>query len=269
MIKNPLIRLASPFIFFAFAMLFYGCGEAPGRQTSSAAGSAARDSYVDEVIDGDTVSVTGGERVRYIGVDTPEAGEPFYKEAKKRNGELVRGRKIRLAVCEKEPKDRYGRTLATVYADGELVSAVLLREGMGRTLIIPPCGIDKAGELKAAEKEAMSARRGMWGAAGGYSGYKMILAEEALGHVGEAVRVRGMVARVHKGRNAVFMDIGSGRRSFTAVIFREGIERLESAGVDPVGYSGKTIAVAGIVKEYKGRPEIIVNGPSQIERMER
>ncbi|MBI5238445.1 MAG: thermonuclease family protein, partial [Deltaproteobacteria bacterium] len=266
MIKRP-VRLASPFIFFAFVLFFYGCGEAPGRQTSSAAGGSARELYVDEVIDGDTVSVTGGERVRYIGVDTPEAGEPFYKEAKKRNGLLVRGRKIRLAVCEKEPKDRYGRTLAWVWADGELVSAVLLREGMGRILIIPPCGIEKAGELKAASTEAMSARRGIWGVTGGYSGYKTILAEEAIGHAGEAVMVRGRVARVHKSRNAVFIDFGSGRRSFTAVIFREGLEKFESAGIDPIGYNGKTIAVAGVVKEYKGRPEIIVKGPSQIERM--
>ncbi|MBI5560113.1 MAG: thermonuclease family protein [Deltaproteobacteria bacterium] len=115
------------------------------------------------VLDGDTIIVEGGERVRYAGIDTPEEGEPFYKEAKKRNIGLVRGGRVMLEVCGEKPRDKYGRLLAWVYADGVDVSEVLLKEGLARVLPIPPCGLKKLKEYKSFQKEAVSQGRGIWG----------------------------------------------------------------------------------------------------------
>jgi micrococcal nuclease len=113
------------------------------------------------VYDGDTIKA-GGRVIRYIGIDTPEKNEPFYSEASQRNAELLRGKEVKIVVCKGEPEDRYGRTLAWVYADGVLVNGELLAEGLARTLIISPCGLEKFSLLKRLERKAIRARRGIW-----------------------------------------------------------------------------------------------------------
>jgi micrococcal nuclease len=118
---------------------------------------------VKKVIDGDTIVVAGGERVRYIGIDAPESGEPFYKEAKERNRALVGGKRVIVRVCAGEPRDRYGRVLGWVYADGIDVGGRLLKEGLARTLTIPPCGLKKAEEFNRYQKEAINKGMGLWG----------------------------------------------------------------------------------------------------------
>ncbi len=114
------------------------------------------------IYDGDTVRTGNGLIIRYIGIDTPERGEPFYSEARKRNVELVGGKEIVLVVCKEEPKDKYGRTLGWIYVDGTLINAVLLEEGLAKTLIIPPCGTEKREELLGIERKAKEARVGLW-----------------------------------------------------------------------------------------------------------
>ena len=114
------------------------------------------------VYDGDTVRTSTGLIVRYIGIDTPERGEPLYEAARERNAELVMGKEVELWVCTGEPRDKYGRTLGWVYVDGLLVNGVLLEEGFGRTLLIPPCGNEKREELLDLEKNAKEAGVGIW-----------------------------------------------------------------------------------------------------------
>jgi micrococcal nuclease len=137
-------------------------GEAGGRATASA--------LVVRVIDGDTVEVSiDGEReeVRYIGVDTPETVKPdtpvqcFGPRASAVNRRLVEGRRVRL-VFDRERRDVYGRLLAYVYVDEQLVSAALVRRGLARTLTIPPN--DRFAELLARlEHRAAVVGRGLWG----------------------------------------------------------------------------------------------------------
>lgn len=121
------------------------------------------ESYARYVIDGDTIVIAGGEKVRYIGIDTPEIGEPFADAARERNARLVMGKKVRLEICPEEPRDKYGRLLAFVYSDGVFVNRVLVREGLARRLIIPPCALPVAREFKALEREARRKGLGVWG----------------------------------------------------------------------------------------------------------
>lgn len=125
--------------------------------------ASEKDTFVKYVIDGDTITVPGRESVRYIGIDTPERGEPFYGEARKRNSSLVKGKKVTLVFCDKERRDKYGRLLAWVYADGVFVNEVLLREGLARRLPIPPCGTMFVTKFKAAEDSARAEGLGIWG----------------------------------------------------------------------------------------------------------
>ena len=103
-----------------------------------------RAALVTQVIDGDTVELEGGERVRYIGIDTPEEGEVGFEEATQRNAELVVGQTVILDICEEQPKDEFRRTLAYVIVDSTVVNEVLLAEGLADPLHIPPCGNETA-----------------------------------------------------------------------------------------------------------------------------
>jgi len=122
---------------------------------------------VNWVVDGDTVVIEGGRKVRYVGIDTPERGEPLYHEARERNISLVLGKVVRVVVCDEEQRDKYGRLLAFVYADGLFVNRALIEEGYARRLIIPPCGLPVSNEFKRLEQAAKEAGLGLWAAPGG------------------------------------------------------------------------------------------------------
>jgi micrococcal nuclease len=124
------------------------------------------EAVVRRVIDGDTVELATGERVRYLLVDTPEstggAVECFGLEARDENRALVEGRRVSLrydAVC----RDRYDRLLAYVTVDGIDVNALLIEEGYACTLVIPPNGSERAAEFLALEQGARDRALGLWG----------------------------------------------------------------------------------------------------------
>ncbi|MDQ4075204.1 MAG: thermonuclease family protein [Chloroflexota bacterium] len=118
---------------------------------------------VTAVIDGDTIDVEiNGQpyRVRYIGVDTPERGDPFYHEASQANADLVAGRDVWLEKDVSET-DRYGRLLRYVYVGDVMVNAELLRQGYARVLTYPP-DVAHAEEFVALEQRAREAKMGLW-----------------------------------------------------------------------------------------------------------
>jgi micrococcal nuclease len=123
------------------------------------------------VVDGDTIRVRLGdrtERVRYIGIDTPESVKPgtpvqcYAKRASAANEALVAGQRVRL-VGDVEHRDRYGRLLAYVYraGDGAFVNALLVRDGYARTLTIAP-NVAHAAEFARLARGAREAGRGLW-----------------------------------------------------------------------------------------------------------
>jgi micrococcal nuclease len=118
------------------------------------------------VTDGDTVRVEldsgREERVRYIGIDTPEPtqGECFADEATAANARLVEGRAVRLVPGE-ERRDRYGRLLAYVYAGDVFVNARLLREGFAEPLVVRPNDRFEA-RFAVLAGDARRAGRGLW-----------------------------------------------------------------------------------------------------------
>jgi micrococcal nuclease len=114
------------------------------------------------VIDGDTVIISTGQRVRYIGMDTPEMfpEEAFAREATRVNRELVQGKVIRLEKDVSET-DKYGRLLRYVWVDGTMVNIELTRRGLAVAKAYPPDTKYRV-LLEAAELQAKFSRRGMW-----------------------------------------------------------------------------------------------------------
>ncbi len=125
-----------------------------------------------DVVDGDTIDVAvedgSLERVRYIGMDTPERGQPCYAEATRanedllRDGDTLRGADLTLARDVSE-RDRYHRLLRYVCnAGGEFVNARLVADGYARPLRYWP-DVRYASVFKSLYQEAMQARRGCLG----------------------------------------------------------------------------------------------------------
>ena len=118
------------------------------------------ESRVVRVIDGDTVELAGGDRVRYIGIDTLERNEPSYDRATDFNAVLVADRGVRL-IKDVSETDRFDRLLRYVYADDILVNAELVSEGWARAVRFKP-DVAHAECYAALEREAREAKRGIW-----------------------------------------------------------------------------------------------------------
>lgn len=155
-------RISARFLLVACLLavaLHGGCG-GPGAYPSNA--------VVQAVIDGDTILLDTGEKVRYLGVDCPEtdhhgvSAECCGPEAKKMNAEMVLHKKVRLEY-EKERMDDYGRVLAYVFLpDGRCANAELLRSGLA-WVYRPARGLRRLGEFVELQREAVRRRTGMWG----------------------------------------------------------------------------------------------------------
>ena len=128
-----------------------------GAITSASSGGA----LVIRVIDGDTIEMAGGARVRYIGVDTPERDEPFYHVATDYNRRLIERHRVKL-LKDKSDEDRFGRLLRYVLAGDILVNAELVREGMADARPYKP-DVKFAACFDDLMQEAQENRRGMWG----------------------------------------------------------------------------------------------------------
>jgi endonuclease YncB( thermonuclease family) len=171
------------------AIVLAGCGASVGRGGGSTGAAPAglattraeraawpdppRDAVaakVQQVTDGDTfVAAVAGrrERVRVIGVDTPETVapdrpvEPYGKQASSFAERYLTGATVRLAG-DAEPRDRYDRMLAYVWlADGTFWNALLVAEGYAQQLTIPP-NVTYAGLFRRLVAEARREHRGLW-----------------------------------------------------------------------------------------------------------
>lgn len=225
----------------------------------------SQNAVVVAVIDGDTIQISGGQQVRYLGIDTPELGQPFYEEAKDKNRELVLGKTIKLEVCKEKPKDNYGRLLAYVYKEKTLINAELLKKGIARILIIPPCGLDKAEKFRLFQKEAMKNKIGLWGKREKTKNF--IYASDATKFIGENKAVHGKVISAHKGKKVLFLNLGNDTTvNLKIVIFKQDLQNFDDFQINPANYYlDKQIVVYGKIKMYKRFPEIIIGSPSQIE----
>ena len=115
---------------------------------------------VARVIDGDTIEIEGGYHVRYIGIDTPEKGEPFYGEATQANRNLVEGKKVYLEK-DVEDKDDNGRLLRYVWIDNTMVNAELVRLGYAYSYSYPP-NVKYQAYFLQLEREAREQKLGLW-----------------------------------------------------------------------------------------------------------
>ncbi|MBI4173888.1 MAG: thermonuclease family protein [Candidatus Aenigmarchaeota archaeon] len=137
------------------AILFYLGIEA----VASVANAANEPAKLERVIDGDTLVVEKGRSVRLLGIDTPEKGQPYSEQATAFLEQAVRGKAIYLEKGG-EDRDKYGRLLRYVRADGRLVNLELVRAGLARAYVFQ--NDSHTIELLALEKQAKQQGNGIW-----------------------------------------------------------------------------------------------------------
>lgn len=168
-----------------------GAGPAAGPDGASAGHCASpppppgrQPALVVRVVDGDTLHVAlpgGTDRLRLIGVDTPEihAGPKLARDAQRsdRSAATIRALGVQARAFtvrhlqdravglefDVQRRDRYGRLLAYVWTpEGELFNLIILREGFAQVLTVPP-NVRYAELLLACQRESREQRRGLWG----------------------------------------------------------------------------------------------------------
>lgn len=122
---------------------------------------------VTRVVDGDTIEIEGGRKVRYIGIDTPETVDPnrpvgcYGKEASIKNSELVLNKKVKL-VKDVSETDKYGRLLRYVYIENIFVNDYLVAEGYAKASTYAP-DVKFSEQFLNSERKAREEKKGLWG----------------------------------------------------------------------------------------------------------
>jgi micrococcal nuclease len=140
---------------------------------SSKKTASAEAFFVTKVVDGDTIVLENGQKVRYIGIDTPELHHPkkevecFSQQAYEKNKELVLGKKVFLQKDISE-KDKYNRLLRYVFLDEKMstaeasfVNLYLVKNGFAYAATFPP-DVKYANLFLTAQKEARQKNLGLW-----------------------------------------------------------------------------------------------------------
>jgi micrococcal nuclease len=186
--SNRIVRVLLGLMLSLLVVALLGCSSqqgssaSQGHRSKTTSGNASASVHsnghwatVTHVADGDTITLDGGEKVRLIGVNTPETVkpnspvQPYGKEASDYTKAQLQGKKVFIEM-DVQPTDRYGRTLAYVFlkepktdADVEayMYNAVLVREGYAQLMTIPP-NVKYTDLFVRLQHQAHEQNKGLW-----------------------------------------------------------------------------------------------------------
>jgi endonuclease YncB( thermonuclease family) len=221
---------------------------------------------VEFVADGDTVILDTGQKVRFIGINTPEKGrdgrphEPLAEAARQRLQQLLDKHDMSMSLrYGKELHDRHGRLLAHPFLpDGSNLTEKLLADGLGFHVVVPPNDWSLSCYI-GAEKQARQAGKGVWGNAWYKPRDSRSLPRNSRGFM----RVRGKVVRIGKSRKASWINL-QGRVALRLA----NKDKQHFARLDINSLKGKTITVRGWFYPSKGRHDdlrVNLHHPASLE----
>jgi len=218
-----------------------------------------KEKIVTKIIDGDTIIVEGGETIRLLGIDTDEKSHKCYNEAKNRLEEILLNKKINLEITGKDP---YGRYLAYVKLNEENINLKIIKEGLAVARLNEESLYKNA--FIDAEKNAKENKIGCkWG------DNSIPNVCEAMNYLNKDKTLQGTIKDVYVSKTGtVFLNFEEKfpNSCFTAVIFKKTAEKLK---LNYQNYINKKIFITGKIKEYNGKPEIIINDKNQIIILQR
>lgn len=232
-------------------------------------GAACRAEHIDEwarvarIFDGDTLRLTDGRVIRFIGINAPELShdghpvQPLAQQAKQDLASMLpEGSRVGLRF----DAQRYGphrRVLAHVFDSRQRnVSAELLRRGDAFAVAIAP-NLWQSSCYFQQERSAREEKRGVWALAY-YAPH-----DAATWHtrVGGFYRVRGRIDHIGHSRRSLWLDMGK----YVAVrIPKKDLAYFKGLSLDH--WLGKTITLRGWTHYYKGKLNLTLTHPAMIER---
>jgi len=218
-----------------------------------------------QVFDGDTVRLSDGRRLRFIGIDTPEIdhrggrSEPYSRAAQRRVEALLgRERVLRLRL-DAESQDHYGRLLAHPYLpDGRSLNALLLAEGLATALVVPP-NLWQQDCYRRQMALARQNRQGLWS----LSNYRLTPSAELGARAAGYRWIEGRLLRVEEQRNSTWLVLEGGLRLRIA---RE--DRRWFAERDMRAWEGRLLRADGWLHGEAGQWRMRLRHPVQLEVLE-
>ncbi|MDM3872525.1 thermonuclease family protein [Porticoccus sp. W117] len=243
-----LSKSAAGFAFGAFFILagfiLTGCSKASSQDCQPFARTT--DVVIAKVVDGDTVRLQDGRKVRLIGINAPELGrdgkpgQPFSRAAQKTLQQFL-GKQARL-LLDNDKKDKHGRVLAHLYnLNGDSAEAHLLNSGLAWHVAIPP-NLSLAQCLADAEQRARQQRLGLWSS----TGIKPVEAKQV--SQGGFQIVSGKVTDVRFTKGGWWINIGP---QIAAVIYSENQHRFDRKQL--AALKGKTVSVRGWIYSSRSK----------------
>jgi endonuclease YncB( thermonuclease family) len=214
---------------------------------------------VSHVVDGDTLALAGGRKLRLIGIDTPELGrdgvpdEPLARAAQAAVHRFLGGRSAEVQVLPGiEREDRHRRLLAHVFdGGGRNLSEHLLRQGLAYQVTVPPN--ERLSECyQGAESEARRLLRGLWR-------FPPLDAARLPEDVDGFRRIAGRAGAFAKGKGVTRIDLDG---ALTLRIADADLHRFDRALLAEV--PGRRVEVRGWLYRYQGRPQLRLRHPSSL-----
>ncbi len=218
------------------------------------------------VIDGDTFRLEMGEAVRLIGIDAPELSQPGGEESREYLTRLILNKGITLKKGY-EDRDKYNRLLRFVYIGDTCINEEMIKQGYAEARYLTDSIREYYIQL---EIEAETAKAGLWSDnifqprlnLRWEDEIPVITWSDAHKYYNQYVIVEGTIVNTYNSGNVCFLNFDINYHYFTAVIFAS--DFLGFPFIPEVFYLGKKVYIIGLIKEYKGSPEIIVKTPFQI-----
>lgn len=253
---------------FALYVLLFTSLLRPANVASNALPQDCQSARIDEqaqviyVYDGDTVKLSDGRRVRFIGINTPEMGhhdtltQPYAEAARKSlQDALETGGNMLSLQYGRERQDHYGRLLAHAYlSNGDNVAILLLRQGHATTLVVPP-NTSAADCYQNIEREARAAGRGLWQLAA----YQTRSAESLPADTRGFRIVHGQVTGMRRSRHQVRIAL---KGVLTVRISNTDLANFESDYLEKL--VGHTVELRGWIKPEKDGLGVRIRHPAAL-----
>ena len=229
----------------------------------------AEDTFIcTAVIDGDTFRLENGKTVRLIGIDAPELSQPGGEESREYLTHLTLNKGITLEKGD-EDRDKYNRLLRFVYTGNLCINEEMIRQGYAEARYLPENHIREY--YLHLEMQAETTRAGLWSdnvfqsrlCIDWGSNLPVITWSEAENYYNQYIIIEGITIDTYSSGIMCFLNFRTDYQYCTAVIFACDIPGF--ADTPDIYYLGRKVQIVGIIKEYKGSPEIIIKTPDQIK----
>lgn len=253
------------FFYVAVSVLLLGPGGVYGRDQPQCLSTKTDETVeIADVIDGDTVRLVDGRRLRLIGINAPElahdnrSAEPMADEATQYLRRLLENAgsiSVRFGI---ERQDHYRRWLAHLFIDGrQNVQARLLEQGLAVRIAVPP-NIWGQDCYRLAEAEARRHRRGLWTLA-----YFQPLPVESMSDNSRGFRrIQGRVTRITRTEHSVWLDFDN---NIAVRIARPDWSYFSKIDFDQL--LAKEVVVRGWVYRYQGQLRLRLRHPNDMAQL--